>query len=217
MAKTALTEKTAADKAGVAAKAAVTKADADLSAAQQALDKDKENQELKDKVAAATTAKADSDKTLVASQATAKAAADKVTATAAAVKAATAESTTLKQAFAKADAKAKQTDVALKAAVKVNDAALAAFQKAEAAKKAGDAAIVAATTDLAAKRKAQEAAIRVVSHPARTGTVVWNGSAAQPAVSRVSDDLTLSIMEESAPYQSPPTLNANRSTTIGSC
>jgi len=200
-AKTAVAEKAAADKADVIAKAAVAKADAELKAAQQELDKDKENQTLKDKLAAVTTARAECDKTLVASQAAAKAAAEKVTGTAAAVKAATAESTTAQQAFVKADAKAKQTDAALKAAVKVNDAALAAFRKAEAAKKTGDAAIVVATTDLAAKRKAQEAAIRVVSHPARTGTVVWNGTAAQPAVSRVSDDLTLSIMEEVAPYQ----------------
>jgi hypothetical protein len=200
-AKTAAAAKVAADKAEVVAKATVTKADTELKVAQQELDKDKENQALKDKLAAVTTAKAEDDKTLVASQAAAKAAAIVAAATAAAVKGATVESTTAQQAFAKADAKAKQTDTALKAAVKVNDAALAAFRKAEAAKKAGDAAIVAATTDLAAKRKAKEAAIRVVSHPARTGTVVWNGTAAQPAVSRVSDDLTLSIMEEVAPYQ----------------
>lgn len=200
-AKTAAEEKAAADKADVAAKAAVAKADTDLKTAQQELDKDKENQALKVKLAAATTAKADSDKALTAAQAAAKAAADKVTATAAAVKAATAAATTAQQSLAKADAKAKQSDAALQAATKANDAALAAFQKAEAAKKAGDAAIVAATTDLAARQTAQEAAVRVVSHPARTGTVVWNGSAAQPAVSRVSDDLTLSIMEEAAPYQ----------------
>jgi hypothetical protein len=200
-AKTATTEKAAADKADVTAKAAVAKADVDLKAAQQELDKDKENQALKDKVAAATTAKADSDKALVASQAAAKAAATKLTAMTAAVKVATAEAKTAQQNFTKIAAKAKQTDAAMKAAVKVNDAVIAAFQKAETAKKAGDTAIVTATTALAAKRKAQEAAIRVVSHPARTGTIVWNGSAAQPAVSRISDDLTLSIMEESAPYQ----------------
>lgn len=199
--KTATTEKAIADKAVVAANAAAIKAEAELKAAQQELDKDKENQALKDKFAAANTVKADSDKTLVTAQAAAKAAAEKVTATAAAVTVATAAATTEQQAFAKADAKAKLSDAALKAAAKVSDAAVAAFQKSESAKKAGDAAIIAATTDLAAKRKAQEAAIRVVSHPARTATVVWNGSAAQPAVSRVSEDLTLSIMEEAAPYQ----------------
>jgi hypothetical protein len=200
-AKTATTEKTTADQAAATAKTAVSKADADLKAAQQELDKDKENQALKDKVAAATTAKADTDKAMVASGKAAKATATKLTATGAAVKSATAEATKAQQAFAKADQKAKQSDAALKAAVKVHDAAVAASTKAETAKKVGETAIATATTDLAAKRKAQESAIRVVSRPARTATVVWNGSAQQPAVSRVSHDLTLSIMEEAAPYQ----------------
>lgn len=199
--KAATAAKTAADKTVTTTTAAVAKADADLKAAQQELDKDKENQALKDKVAAATKAKADADKALATSTEAAKAAATKQTQAAAAVKVATTEVQKAQQNLTKADQKAKQSAATLKTAVAAHDAAVAAFQKAETAKKAGETAITTAQADVAAKKKAQEAAVRVVKHPARTGTVVWNGSAQQPAVSRVSQSLTLSIMEEAAPYQ----------------
>lgn len=201
LAKTTATEKVAADKAVETASAAVAKAVGDLKAAQGELDKDKENQTLKDKVAAVALVKADSDKTLAAAQDAAKGVETKLAETEAAVKLATVDSQKAQQEFAKADQKAKQSDAALVAAVKVNDAAVAAFQTAEAAKKAAEAAIASAQADLVAKRKTQAAAIRVVSHSARTGTIVWNGAAALPAVSRISHGLTLSIMDETAPYQ----------------
>lgn len=219
VAKAAASEKGTADKALVTATAAVAKADADLKAAQQELDKDKENQALKDKVAAATTAKGENDKLQTAAQTTATAAATKVTQSAAAAKQSAAEATKAQQAVAKADQTAKQSATKMSAAVKAHDATVAAFEKAEAAKKAGEAAIVAATTDVAAKKKAREAAVRMISHGVRTGTVVWNGTNTKAAVSRVSKTMVLSIMEESAPYQAianvePAVLGHNRQLLI---
>lgn len=219
VAKAATAEKVTADKAVVTATATVAKADAVLKASQAELDKDKENQTLKDKVAAATTAKGESDKSLTAAQAAVAAAATKVTQSEAAAKQAVTEATKAQQEVAKADQKAKQSATATAAAVKAHDAAVAAFSKAEAAKKAGEAAIVAATTDLAAKKKAREAAVRMISHGVRTGTVVWNGTNTKAAVSRVSETMVLSIMEESAPYQAsanvePAVLGHNRQLLI---
>ena len=199
--KVSATEKGVTDKAVETANAAATKAEADLKAAQQELEQDKENQTLKDKVATATTAKDEAGKVLVAAQEAAKAAAAKLSQSEVTVKAESAEAQQAAQELAKAEQKAKQSDDARKVAVTAHEAALDAFQKAEAAKKAGEAAIVAAEADLATRKKAQEAAGRNVTRQARTGTVVWNGSNQQPAVSRVSHALTLSIMEESAPYQ----------------
>lgn len=219
IAKAATAEKSEADKAVVAATAAVAKADADLKASQAELDKDKENQTLKDKVAAATTAKGESDKLLAAAQTTATAAAVKVAQSDAATKQSVAEATKAQQESAQADQKAKQSATALAAAVKAHDATVAAFQKAEAAKKAGETAIAAATADVAARIKAREAAVRMISHEVRTGTIVWNGTNTQPAVSRVSETMLLSIMEESAPYQAsanvePAVLGHNRQLLI---
>ena len=219
IAKAATAEKVTADKAVVTATAAVAKADADLKASQVELDKDKENQALKDKVAAATTAKGDSDKVLTAAKATATAAATKVTQSAATAKQLVADATKAQQAVTKADQTAKQSATKLATAVKAHDATVAAFQKAEAAKKAGEAAILAATTDLAAKKKAREAAVRMISRGVRTGTVVWNGTNTKAAVSRVSETMVLSVMEESAPYQAsanvePAVLGHNRQLLI---
>jgi len=219
VAKTAVTEKGSADKAVVTATAAVAKADTDLKTAQQELEKDKENQTLKDKVAAATKAKSDSDKSLTAAQAAATAAATKVTQSQATTKQLVAAATKAQQEVTKADQKAKQSAAATAAAVKAHDATVAAFQKAETAKKTGETAIAAATTDLAAKKKAREAAVRMISHGVRTGTVVWNGTNTKAAVSRVSETMVLSIMEESAPYQAtanvePAVLGHNRQLLI---
>jgi hypothetical protein len=219
VAKVAVTEKDTADKAVVAATAAVAKADTDLKAAQAELDKDKENQTLKDKVTAATAAKGEADKTLTTAQATATAAATKVTQTEAVAKQSVAEATKAQQEVAKADQKVKQSATAMAAAVKAHEATVAAFQKAEAAKKAGEAAVVSATTDVAAKKKAREAAVRMISHGVRSGTVVWNGTNTKAAVSRVSEKMVLSIMEESAPYQvsanvEPAVLGHNRQLMI---
>lgn len=200
-AKDAAARKSDADKAVESAAAAVAKAEADLKTAQQELDKDKESQPLKDKVAAATAAKEAAGKALEAAQKTASAAAEKSSQLETAVKTEMAAVSKVSQELANAEQKAKKSDEARKTAVAAHEKALAAFQKAEAAKKAGEATLTAATADLEAKKKAQEAAAKEVTRPARAGTVVWNGSNQQPAVSRISHALTLSIMDEASPYQ----------------
>jgi hypothetical protein len=217
--KVAVAEKDAADKAVVTGIAAVAKADTDLKAAQQELENDKENQTLKAKVAAATTAKAESEKLLTDAQGVATAAATKVSQSEAVEKQSAAEATKAQQAVAQADQKAKASATAMQAAVKAHEATIAAFQTAEAAKKAGEAAIAATTAQVDVKKKAREAAVRTISHDARTGTIVWNGTNTQPAVSRVSRTMTLSVMDESAPYQvmanvEPAVLGHNRQLLI---
>lgn len=202
---TATVESDAAVKAVTAAEAALTKAKAALPALDQALQKtvDPLTKAEAAKATAATTAKTDADALKVAGDA--KAAAEKAVADAGedAEKKKVADEALKKaqQAFAAADQKAKQSAAALAKATAAFDTANAAFQKADAAKKAGETAIANAEADLTAKQKAQKAASRVVSHPARTATVVWNGTNQSPAVTRVSQQLTLTIMDEAAPYQ----------------
>jgi len=200
-AKAATAEKLAADKAAQDAAAAVAKSEADLKAAQQELDKDKENQTLKDQVVAATAAKAETDKALITAKAAAETVSKKAADSDAALKQAAADAQKAQAEFAKADQTAKQSKAALDAAVKAHDAAVAAFQQAESALNAGKAAIVTAQTSVATRKKEREAAVRTITHEARSATVVWDGTNQLPAVSRVSETMTLSIMEESAPYQ----------------
>jgi hypothetical protein len=199
--KSAVAAKGVADKAVETANAAATKAGADLTTAQQELEKDKENQALKDKVTAATTAKDEADKLLLAAQEVAKAAVTALSESETNEKNETAAVQQATQELAKAELKARQSDDARKAAVTAHETALAVFKKAEAAKKAGEAAVAGSDADLVAKKKAQEAAGREILRQARTGTVVWNGSNVQPAVSRISHSLALSVMDESSPYQ----------------
>lgn len=199
--KTAAAEKATADKAVETANTAVASAEAALKAAQGELDKDKENAALKEKLAAATTAREAAGKALQAAQEAAKVAGGKLSQLETQAKAEMAAVDKVAQELAKAEQKAKQSDAALKAAVAAHESAVAAFTKAEQAKKAGEAALAAASADLETKKKAQEAAARNVKRPARAGTVVWNGSNQQPAVSRISHALKLSIMDEASPYQ----------------
>lgn len=218
-AKAATAAKQSAEKAVQDATAAVAKSNADLKAAQTELDKDKENQGLKDEVAAATTAVTNSEKTLAAAKATAASAVTKAGQAETVSKQAVAEAQKAQQELAKADQKAKQSKAAQDAAMKSHEAAVAAFQKADAAVKAGKSAITTAEANVAARKEERDAAVRMISREARTGTVVWNGTNQQPAVSRVSETMTLSIMEEVAPYQvtadgKPEVLGHNRQLLI---
>ncbi|MHC4878017.1 MAG: hypothetical protein ACYTGL_16300 [Planctomycetota bacterium] len=191
----------AADTKLAAAKKAVTDATAAETVAKQALDKDKENQGLKDALAAATKKKTDSEAASKAAEQAVAAAKKLQQDTAKAVQAATTDAQKKSQAFAQADAKAKQADAALATATKTYDAAVAKNKTATDAKNNGVAAIAAADKDLQAKRKAREAAARKVTHAARTATVVWNGSNVEPALTRMSRELTLSVMDEVSPFQ----------------
>lgn len=157
---------------------------------------------------AATTAAADAEKANAAALAKVKAATDAKTkadqtSTAAtqATQKATAEQTKTVQTLAQATAKFKQTEAAQKTAVAAHDKALAAFTAATTAKTNGDAAVVKAKTGLAAAKTARDAAAKNVSRDARTATVVWNGTNQMSAVSRLTRQLTISVMDEAAPYQ----------------
>ncbi len=218
-AKVAAAAKLAADKAGQTATAAVAKSDSDLKAAQAELDKNKEDQALKDKVASATAAKGESEKALTVANAAVATAEAKAAQTATAATQAASEAQKAQQEFAIADQKSKQSKTALDAAVKSHEGAVAVFQKAEAALIAGKAAIVTVDANVVARKKERDAAVRVISHDARTATVVWDGTNQQPAVSRVSRTMTLSIMDEAAPYQAmanvePAVLGHNRQLLI---
>jgi len=233
-------EKTAADKTLADAKAAAQKADAAVKAAetanttakktlteatsaekvaQDALNQDKDNQGLKDALAAATKSKADAE---AAAKAAEEAVVDAKKAQQEAAKVAqSAEADAQKKAqtLAQAEAKAKQSDAALLAATKAHEEAAAKNKAATDAKNAGVAAVAAAEKDLQAKRQAREAAARKVTHAARTATVVWNGSNVEPAQTRLSHELTLSVMDEVSQFQAiadveHETVSQNRSLLV---
>jgi hypothetical protein len=190
-----------ADAAAVTAKKTVADTAAAEKAAQDALDKDKENQGLKDALAAATKAKTDAEAAARAADQALTDARKKQQDAAKVAQDAANNAQTKTQAFAQADAKAKQSDAALQAATKAHDAEVARNKAATDAKNAGVAAVAAAEKDLQAKRQAREAAARQVTHPARTATIVWNGSNVEPAMTRLSRELTLSVMDEVSQFQ----------------
>jgi hypothetical protein len=209
----------AADTALAAAKKALTDAVAAEQAAQKALDADKENQGLKDALAAAIKKKTDADAATKAAETAAADAKKKQQDAANVAQTATTEAQKKAQAFAQADAKAKQTDAALVAATKAHDAEVAKNKAAADAKNAGVAAVAAAEKDLQAKRQARTAAARKVTHSARTATVVWNGSNVEPAQTRLSHELTLSVMDEVSQFQAiadvkQETVSQNRSLLV---
>ncbi len=199
--KTADDAKTAADKALADAKTAVANAVKAVDAAKKELDQDKQNQGLKDKVAAAEKTKTDADAALTTADTAAKEATTKAAAAKTATDKAKTEADNVTKALATATAKAKQTADALAKAVAARDAAQAASKKAEDAKNAGEKAIVDGKKAIEDARKAKDAAARDVSHPARTATIVWNGSNVLSATSRLSDELMLSVLDEVSPFQ----------------
>jgi hypothetical protein len=157
---------------------------------------------------AATTATAAAEKANAAALAKVKVATDAKTkadqtSTAAtqATQKATAVQTKAVQTLAQGTAKFKQTEAAQKTAVAAHDKALAAFNAATKAKTDGDALIVTKNAEVAAARKARDAAAKNVTREARTATIVWNGTNQKPAVSRLTRGLAVSVMDEAAPYQ----------------
>jgi hypothetical protein len=200
-------EKTATDahkKATTAATAtatAVKTATAAVKTAKAALNKDKENQGLKDALAAAEKKNVESQaaaKTATAAVATAlKTLNDAKKATAAAV----AAQKPVVAVFAKATKTNAASAKTLAAAVAAHTAAQAKNKQAIDAKTAGDAAVVATTKGVGDAKKARDAAAKDVVRPARTATVVWNGTNTLAAVSRVTRNMMVSVMDEDAPYQ----------------
>lgn len=199
--KTADDAKTAADKVLADAKTAVANAVKALDAAKKELDQDKENQGLKDKVAAAEKTKTDADAAVTVADTAGKEAATKAAAAKTAADQAKTEADNVTKALAAATAKAKQTADALAKAVTAHDQAQAAFKKADDAKKAGDTAIADGKKAIEDARKAQAAAARDVTHPVRTATIVWNGSNVLSATTRLSRELMLSVLDEVSPFQ----------------
>lgn len=223
------------DKAAAARKAADEKAAADAAVVKTATDaKTAADKALADAQAAqktATDAKAASDKALaeankgtdeaakkVAQEAATKAA-QALTAATQATQKATAEQKTTATALTQATAKFKQSEAAQKTAVAAHDKALATFNAATKAKTDGDTLVKTKTTEVAAAKKARDDAAQDVTREARTATVVWNGTNQQAAVSRLTRSLSVSVMEEAAPYQvttevSRELLNHNRQLLI---
>ena len=223
------------DKAAAARKVADEKAAADAAVVKTATDaKTAADKALADAQAAqktATDAKAASDKALaeankgtdeaakkVAQEAATKAA-QALTAATQATQKATAEQKTTATALTQATAKFKQSEAAQKTAVAAHDKALATFNAATKAKTDGDTLVKTKTTEVAAAKKARDDAAQDVTREARTATVVWNGTNQQAAVSRLTRSLSVSVMEEAAPYQvttevSRELLNHNRQLLI---
>ncbi|MDA1250182.1 MAG: PPC domain-containing protein [Planctomycetota bacterium] len=157
---------------------------------------------------AATTAAAAAEKANAAAlvnvktAADAKTAADQTsTAAAQATQKATVEQAKTVQTLAQATATFKQSEAAQKTAVAEDDKALAAFNAATKAKTDGDALVATKNSEVATARKARDAAAKNVTRDARTATIVWNGTAQQSAVSRLTRGLAVSVMDEAAPYQ----------------
>jgi hypothetical protein len=114
---------------------------------------------------------------------------------------ATVEQAKAVQTLAQATAKFKQTEAGQKTAVTAHDKALAAFNAATKAKTDGDTLVATKNAEVATARKARDAAAKNVTRDARTATVVWNGTNQVSAVSRLTRQLSVSVMDEAAPYQ----------------
>lgn len=208
-----------AETTSAAAVKALTEAMAAEQAAQKALEQDKENQGLKDALAAATKSRTEADAAAKSATQALTDARKKQQDAAKAMQAAAADLQKKTQAFTQADAKAKQATAALQAATKTHNTAAERNQAATQARDAGLSAVAAAEKELLAKKQARDAAVRSVSHQARTATVVWNGSNVEPAQSRLTHELTLSVIDELSPYQATTpvtmeTVSHNRSLLV---
>lgn len=223
------------DKASAARKAADEKAAADAAVVKTATDaKTAADKALADAQAAqktATDAKAAADKALAeankgtdeaakkAAQEAATKAAQALTAATQATQKATDDQKKTATGLTQATATFKQSEAAQKTAVAAHDQALAAFNAATRAKTDGDTLVKTKTTEVAAAKKARDDAAKNITREARTATVVWNGTNQQAAVSRLTRSLSVSVMEEAAPYQvttevSRELLNHNRQLLI---
>ncbi|MFP6764473.1 MAG: hypothetical protein VB858_12675 [Planctomycetaceae bacterium] len=114
---------------------------------------------------------------------------------------ATAEQQKANQTLTQATAVLAKSTAAQKVAVAAHDKALAAFNKATTASADGEANATGKKTELATARQARDAAAKNVTREARSATVVWNGTAQQETVARLTHGLSVSVMAESAPYQ----------------
>ena len=173
--------KTAADKAAVeAAKVAKAAEEAKVAAEKAA-------------VTAAATAK---------TSAAAKIAADKksVDTAKAATAAANAKKTTDQNAT-KTVATAKVSAAAAAKAKTAADQAAAKLKAAQDAKTAADKAVTDSAATIKKTTAERDAAAKKVTRIARAGTIIWNGSAQQTAVSRLSKTMGLSVMQEKSPFQ----------------
>ncbi len=127
----------------------------------------------------------------------------------------------LNKKYADATAKTTAPQAAYDAALKASQAApddANLKSKADAAKKALDplvaqkdaaatalnnaqAALNTANANLGAAQQALANNTRDVSHQVRTGTVVWSTAANIPAISRITNSLDVTVLEEAAPFQ----------------
>lgn len=179
-AKKAADAKAAADKKAADTAAAHKTTTEKLAAAKVELDKNKDNQDLKNAVAAAEKAVADAD------AAAKQAAQEKVVAD----KAATDTANVLK---ASEQAKAK--------AVGEHDQAVAKLKAAQATLAAAEKKLADANAAVAAALAAQKAAARDVAHVCRAATTVWDGNQQVSPVSRLSREFGIGVTPEVYPFQ----------------
>ncbi|MFM9963386.1 MAG: hypothetical protein ACKV2Q_19425 [Planctomycetaceae bacterium] len=171
-----ISDKKAADMTA-AHKAAVDK----LAAAKTELDKNKDNQDLKNAVAAAEKTVADAD---------------------VAAKAALQEKTVADKAATDSANLLKTSEQAKTKAVTEHDQAVAKLKVATDAQAAAEKRIADANTAVTVAIAAQKAAAREVAHVGRAATTVWDGNAAVAGpISRLSRDLCLAITPEAYPFQ----------------
>lgn len=120
--------------------------------------------------------------------------------TAAASKAAADKAAAAKAALDK-DAK---NEALIKAKTDADTAATKAAEVAKAAvdaKAVGDKKIADAAAAIVAAKAAHEKAMKDVTHDARGGTIVWNGTQQSPPQTRISRGVTLAVLRETAPFQ----------------
>ncbi|QDT34313.1 hypothetical protein [Thalassoglobus polymorphus] len=127
----------------------------------------------------------------------------------------------LKKKATEATEKVKAPEAAYNAALKASEAApddASLKEKADAAKKILDQAVAqrdAATTaltnaqnalntaqaNLEAATKSLQTSTANVVHPVRAGTIVWSNAANIPAISRITETMAVTILDEPAPFQ----------------
>ncbi len=181
VAKKATDTKVASDKKATDTAAAHKAATDKLAAAKTELDKNKDNQDLKNGVAAAEKALTDAD---------------------AAAKAAAQEKTVADKTATDTANVLKTTEQAKTKAVTEHDQAVAKLKAATDALAAAEKKIVDANAAVTAAIAAQKAAARDVVHVGRAATTVWDGNAAVTGpISRLSRELCLAITPEPYPFQ----------------
>lgn len=180
LAKKATDAKVAADKKAADATAVHKSATEKLAAAKVELDKNKDNQDLKNAVAAAEKVVGDAD---------------------AAAKTAVQEKTVADKATIDTANVLKTSETAKTKAVAEHDASAAKLKAGQEALAAAEKKLADANAAVTAAIAAQKAAAREVVHNCRAATTVWDGNAQLGPVTRISQGLGIGVTPENYPFQ----------------